>query len=104
MCKKKDGTYRLACDFRELNKLCKPLNYPIPRSSDIFDAIGEAKAKYFSVIDMCSGFWQIELDEATRHKTGIITQSGIWHWRCLPFGLVTAPAAFQRTVDIYSKI
>ena len=98
MCKKKDGTYRMACDFRELNKVSQPLHYPLPRADDIFDSIGHSKAKYFSSMDMASGFWQIPLDPETKHKTGIITHHGVWNWNKLPFGLMSAPTAFQKTM------
>ena len=52
MVKKTDGSYRLAIDYRALNKCSEPRNYPAPRLSDIFDQIGEAKPQYFSTLDM----------------------------------------------------
>ena len=88
----------MACDFRELNKVSQPLHYPLPRPDEIFDSIGHSKAKYFSSMDMASGFWQIPLDPETKHKTGIITHHGVWIWNKLPFGLMSAPTAFQKTM------
>ena len=52
MVKKADGTYRFACDYRALNEITEPRNFPVPRLSDIVDQIGGAKPNYFSVLDM----------------------------------------------------
>ena len=98
MVRKKDGSYRMAADLRKLNSKCKPINFPLPRAEDIFDSIGQAKANYFSILDLVSGYWQIPLDPETKHKAGIVTHHGIWEWNKLPFGLVSAPAAFQKTM------
>ena len=98
MVKKKTVGYRMAADLRKLNSKCKPIQFPLPRAEDIFDTIGQAKAKYMSILDCFSGYWQIELDPETKHKAGIITHHGVWEWNKLPFGLVSAPAAFQKTM------
>ena len=98
MVKKKTGGYRMAAHLRQLNNQCKPVHFPLPRPEDIFDTIGQAKANYMSILDCFSGYWQIPLDPETKHKAGIITHHGIWEWNKLPFGLVSAPAAFQKAM------
>ena len=54
--KKQTGEYRFATDFRHLNKVTKPMNFLLPRFDDVVDTIAASKAKYFSVLDLASGF------------------------------------------------
>ena len=58
------------------------------------DELGNAKANIFSVLDCFSGFFQLKFHPETKHKTGIITESGCWQFKKLPFGLMNSPAAF----------
>ena len=58
---KKDGSLRFCVDFRQLNALTKKDVYPLPRVEDILDTLGDAK--YFTSLDLASGYWQVELDE-----------------------------------------
>lgn len=60
--------------------------------------------RYFTTLDTNSAFWSIPLRVGDRRKTGFITQEGHYQWRCLPFGLKTSPAIFQRIlVNIIKK-
>lgn len=93
--KKKSGEFRFAVDYRRVNKVTKPEVFPLPRLDDILDTIGESSAKYFSVLDMCSGFWQIPLDSETKHKSAFVTHNGLYQFKKLPFGLSNAPMSFQ---------
>ena len=54
-----------------------------------------AKANIFSVLDLFSGFHQLKLHPESKHKTGIITESGCWQFRKLTFGLMNSPSAFD---------
>jgi hypothetical protein len=96
--KKKDGTFRFCVDFRALNAITKQDAYPLPNISDYLDALG--KAKYFTVMDLISGYWQILLDSADREKTAFSTRNGHWQFNVMPFGLSGAPATFQRAMDV----
>ena len=87
--------YRFAVDYRKLNKISKPQAYPMPRLSDIFDAIGEANAQYFTSLDLGKAFWQVPLSEESKARAAFITYDGIYEFQTMPFGLSGAPATFQ---------
>lgn len=95
--RKKDGTLRFCVDYRRLNKVTKKDVYPLPRVDDTLDRL--RCARYFSSIDLKSGYWQIEVDERDREKTAFITPDGLYEFKVMPFGLCTAPATFQRVMD-----
>ena len=65
--KKRDGTYRFTCDFRKLNPVTIKQSFPVQRLEDVWDLIGEQKSKFFTTLDLASGFWQIAMDEETKH-------------------------------------
>ena len=95
---KKDGSLRFCVDYRELNSVTVRDVYPIPRIDDTLDQLQHAK--YFSSMDLRSGFWQIELNPASRDKTAFISHAGLYRFRVMPFGLTNAPATFQRLMDL----
>ena len=93
---KKDGTKRLAIDYRRLNSKTISDKTPIPLIADIIDRF--RGAKYFSKLDFASGFWQVPIHPDDIHKTAFVTTDGHFEWTVLPFGLKNSPATFHRVV------
>jgi hypothetical protein len=95
--KKKDGTWRLCVDFRKLNQIAKTCAYPLPRINDMLSIM--SGSRFFTTIDLAKGFWQIGLDEESKEKTSFTTTFGQFQYKRLPFGLATAPGAFQKVLE-----
>ena len=95
--KKKDGKWRFCIDFRKINAITHKDAYPLPKIEETLDAL--SGAKYFSTLDMASGYWQVELEEAAREKTAFSTPKGLFEFNVMPFGLTNAPATFQRLME-----
>lgn len=90
--------WRLVVDFRQLNKKIVADKFPLPRIDDILDRLG--RAKYFSTLDLMSGFHQVELDDNSKRYTAFSTTSGHFEFNRLPFGLNISPNSFQRMMTI----
>ena len=99
--KKSDQSIRFCIDFRNLNKLTVFDAEPIPNPDEIFSKL--ANCKYFTKIDLSKGYWQIRLTEDSKEKTAFGTPYGLFQFRKLPFGLVTAPANFSRMMRLLLK-
>jgi hypothetical protein len=95
--RKKDGAWRFCVDYRRLNSLTQQDAYPLPRIDESLDAL--AGSRYFSTLDLVSGYWQVPLDQEAQERSAFITRSGLWQWKVLPFGLTSAPATFQRLME-----
>ena len=95
---KKNGGIRFCIDYRRLNKVTIPDSMPLPRCDDSLDALGGSK--WFSTLDLRSGFFQIGLDKESRPLTAFcIPGSGLWQFKVVPFGSMTSPACFERVME-----
>ncbi|UYV80596.1 SLC25A29 [Cordylochernes scorpioides] len=95
--RKKDGSWRFCLDYCRLNKITKKNVYPLPRIDDTLDCL--RGAKFYSSMDLQSGYWKIDVEESDREKTAFKTPDGLYEFKVMPFGLCNAPATFERMID-----
>jgi hypothetical protein len=89
--------YRVCVDFRRLNQLTVGDAFPIPRIDEILDQLG--RSRYYTTLDLASGYHQVAIKPEDREKTGFSTDKGHYEFIKMPFGLCGAPSTFQRLMN-----
>ena len=98
LAKKKDGSLRFCVDYRRLNTATVKDAQPLPRIDDTLEALHGSR--WFSTLDLQSGYWQVPLREKDKEKTAFCTGEGqLWEFEVLPFGVCNGPATFSRLMD-----
>ena len=92
-----DSTIRMCTDYRQLNRVTIPDKFPIPNLADsIFGLHG---TKIFTRLNLVRGYYQLPVDTNSCQYTAFSTPRNHWQFKCLSFGLLNAPSAFQREIQ-----
>ena len=95
---KGDGSIRICGDFKHtINKAAKPEIYPLPRIEELFACLSGGQT--FTTLDLSHAYLQLELEEESQELVTINTPKGLYKYTRLPFGVASAPAIFQRTME-----
>ena len=93
-----EGWFVVVLHYRKVNAITRKDAYPLPRIDDTLDTM--AGSKWFTTLDLLSGYWQVEVDEHDREKTAFCTSEGLFEFRVMPFGLYNVPATFQHLMNL----
>ncbi len=97
MVRKKNGDVRLCIDYRKLNLQMVKDAYALPNLEETFSAL--TGSRWFSVLDLKSGYYQIEVEESDKPKTAFVCPLGFWEFNRMPQGVTNAPSTFQRLME-----
>ena len=88
---------RMCVDYRALIKVTIKNKYPLPRIDDLFDQL--KGGKYFSKIDLRSGYHQLKIKKSDIPKTSFVTRYGQFEFTVMSFGLTNAPVYFMNLMN-----
>ena len=94
---KHDGSWRMVVDYKKLNDITIKDNHPLPNMEQTIRRLGGGY-KFFSKLDLKSGFWQLPIKEEDKRKTAFICADGLYEWNVLAQGLKNSPPSFQRVM------
>ncbi|GJR94180.1 putative reverse transcriptase domain-containing protein [Tanacetum coccineum] len=97
--KKKDGSFQMCIDYRELDKLTVKNRYPLPRIDDLFDQLQGSSV--YSKIDLRSGYHQLRVRGEDIPKNAFRTRYGHYEFQVMPFGVTNTPAVFM---DLMNRV
>ncbi|KAL5258187.1 hypothetical protein ACHWQZ_G012974 [Mnemiopsis leidyi] len=97
-----DGSYRLCCDFRRLNGVTVRDSFPLPNINHMLSTLKHSK--FFSTMDLASGFHQIRLTDSAIPLTAFATPDALYEWLVLPFGVCNGPPSFVRAMSNVLKL
>ena len=83
---KQDGSTRFCVDYRRLNVITKLDEFPLPWSLDLLTGM-----KYFTTLDLATGYWQVSMSSKAQEKTAFVTHEGLYEFLVMPFGLCNMP-------------
>ena len=95
--RRRGGSLHFCVDYRGLNAVTKADVHLLLRIDDLLDKLG--KAKCFSTLDLAAGYWQIRVQPNSQEKTAFITHHSLYEFKLMPFGVMNAPAVFQRLMQ-----
>lgn len=95
--RKRNGAVRMCIDYRTLNSRTIPDQYTVPRIDEALDCL--TGSRWFSVLDLRSGYYQINMAEEDKEKTAFICPLGFYQFERMPQGISGAPSTFQRLME-----